>query len=125
MIMKCSSLENIKKKYDSYNTLQKEEVKEIQELYSKNSTLFEWINNSSSASRNDLRTISGMDGDSFNPLFNRMVSLKLVRISGTKVFPTSKFRVGMRKINKSIILDTGQKLVDTKTNLNTVVKGKE
>jgi hypothetical protein len=104
-------LREYKKEYDSYSKLSKKEEKEMQDLYSKNSTLFEWINNTSAASRNDLRTISGLDGDSFNPLFNRMVALKLVRISGTKIFPTPKFRIGMRRIDKSIILDTGQSMI--------------
>lgn len=123
-------LREYKEEYDSYSKTNKKELKEIQEIYSKNSTLFEWINNSSSASRNDLRTISGLDGDSFNPLFNRMVALKLVRISGTKVFPTPKFRLSMRQIDKTIVMDTGQKMIDVKEDkhvntLNTIVKGKE
>ena len=112
-------LKEYKQEYDSYSKINTEDLKELQKLYSRNSTLFEWINNSSQASRNDLQTISGLKGDDFNPLFNRMVSLKLVRISGTKVFPTPKFRIGMRKIDKTLVHDTGQTMID----LNSKVGG--
>jgi hypothetical protein len=124
-------LREYKEEYDSYSKIDKKEIKELQELYSKNSTLFEWINNSTVASRNDLRTISGLDGDTFNPLFNRMVALRLIRISGAKVFPTPKFRIGMRKIDKTIVQDTGKSMVDiiktdkTETDLDKLIKGKE
>jgi hypothetical protein len=124
-------LREYKEEYDSYSKIDKKEIKELQELYSKNSTLFEWVNNSTVASRNDLRTISGLDGDSFNPLFNRLVALRLIRISGTKVFPTPKFRIGMRKIDKTIVQDTGKSMVDliktgqTETDLDKLIKGKE
>ena len=73
------------------------EIKDIQPLYSKNSTLFEFFRTPTTTSRNNLRSISGLDADKFNYLFNSLVKLKLLRLSGETVFPTQRFRLAMSK----------------------------
>lgn len=100
-------LREYKKEYDSYNELTNADMVELQKLYPANATLLEFINTVSSTSRNNIRVISGLDGDSFNGVFNRLVAHKFVRLTGENVMPTGKFRLAMTRVNKKVTTDTG------------------
>jgi len=102
-------LREYKEEYESYNSISAVEVAEVQRLYGRHSTLFDFISHQSATSRNNLRSISGLDGDKFNPVFNALVKLKLLRISGDNVFPTNKFRIAMRFINKGVDISLNKK----------------
>jgi len=93
-------LKEYREEYDSYNTITDMEIAEFQRLYGRHTTLFDFIGHQSNTSRNNLRSISGLDGDKFNPVFNALVRLKLIRISGENVFPTQKFRLAMKAVDK-------------------------
>ena len=104
-------LKEYKEEYDSYNTLNDDEVRKIQPLYSKNSTMFEFLEHQQATSRNNLRSISGLDVDKFNYLFNSLVKLKLLRLSGETVFPTQRFRLAMAKIDKEFVNDIDNSMI--------------
>lgn len=104
-------LREYKEEYSSYNTLDDSEIKDIQPLYSKNSTLFEFLEHQQATSRNNLRSISGLDADKFNYLFNSLVKLKLLRLSGETVFPTQRFRLAMEKIDKKFVHDVNTSMI--------------
>lgn len=104
-------LKEYKAEFDSYNTVDVGVINVLQELYNKNATILEFLESQAQTTRMNLKTISGLDGDKFNPVFNQMVANKLIRLSGDNVFPTERFRLCMRKINKNIVLDQGQPLV--------------
>jgi len=107
-------LREYKKEFESYNTFYPDELINFQDLYGKNATLFEFLNGQASTSRSNLKAISGLEGDRFNPLFNHFVMSKWIRLSGETVFPTEKFRIGMTRINKIYRRDTGIPLVATR-----------
>ncbi len=115
-------LKEYKQEYESYNTLNIEELKDIQNLYNKNSTMFDFLEHQSSTSRGNLRSISGLDGDSFNPVFNKIVKYKLIRLMGEKVFITEKFRLAISKLNKNIKLDTATNLLEMSKQLKGKMK---
>lgn len=95
-------LKEYKQEYDSYNRVTKDELGDVQRLYNRNSVMFDFLEHQSMTSRNNLRSVSGLDGDSFNPVFNTLVRLRLIRLSGETVFPTEKFRIAMARIDKSV-----------------------
>lgn len=94
-------LKEYKEEYDSYSKINQNEIEETQKLYDRNSTMFLFLENQSSTSRNNLKSVSGIETDNFNALFNALVRLKLIRISGDNVYPTQKFRLGMKKIKRT------------------------
>lgn len=112
-------LKEYKSEYDSYNNINVVEIKDIQSLYNRNSTMFDFLSNQATTSRGNLRSISGLDGDAFNPIFNKLVKHKIIRLSGEKVFITEKFRLAMEKVNKNVKLDVEGSLI------NKVIEGKD
>jgi hypothetical protein len=105
-------LKEYKIEVDSYSMLNAGDVDELERLWAKNATMFEFLSNQSSTSRNNLRVISGLDTDDFSKIFNVLSMYKFVRLYGENVYPTEKFRLGMNKINKSVRVDTDKILVD-------------
>lgn len=104
-------LREYKQEYESYNVMSKKDVKNFQELYNKNSVLFEFLGHTSMTSRFNLQSISGLKMDEFGRVFNQMVKFKFVRLSSDKVSPTPKFRQGMKKVNKNFTQDSGDTLI--------------
>jgi len=108
-------LREYKKEYDSYNHVSDAEMIEFQDLYSHNSTLFEFFSNQSSTSRMNLQMISGLDSSRFSPVFNRLIGGRWAKLSGETVFPTEKFRLGLARIGKQFVTqDRGQSLVHSR-----------
>ena len=106
-------LKEYKDEFDSYNLITHQEIKDIQNIYNKHSTMLDFLSHQSSTSRGNLRSISGLDGDNFNPVFNKLVKYKLIRLMGEKVFVTEKFRLAINNINKSVHLDASETLIET------------
>lgn len=105
-------LREYKEEYDSYSTLTSKEQAIFQSLYSKNSTVFEFLGHQSLTSRNNLQTISGLDRDGFGKVFNKLVRYKFVRLSKETVYPTQKFRLAMGAINKGFTQDVADTLIE-------------
>lgn len=98
-------LHDYKKEYDGYSVVTDKDIHELQKLYPKNATMFDFLQSQSDTSRTNLRTISGIENDQFYTLFNIMTKHKFIRLSGDHVYPTHKFRKAMKKINKDFRAD--------------------
>jgi 5S rRNA maturation endonuclease (ribonuclease M5) len=105
-------LHEYKKEYDSYTSINKEEQQELQKLYDKNSTMFEFLAHQSTTSRKNLQVVSGIENDAFGKIFNKLVKHKFVRLSGETVHPTPKFRLAMASIEKNFTHDSADTLIE-------------
>jgi hypothetical protein len=105
-------LKEYKIEMDSYNQLAKGDVDELENIWSRNATMLDFLANQSSTSRNNLRAISGLETDDFSKIFNTLSQYKFIRLHGESVYPTEKFRLGMSKIDKKLRSDTGKMLKD-------------
>lgn len=101
-------LREYKHEFDSYNSITKEEMAEVQKMYPKNATMFDFLVSQAATSRNNLRVISGLETDDFAKIFNRMAKYKLIKLQGETIFPTEKLRIAMSKVDKSIRVDIGE-----------------
>jgi hypothetical protein len=104
-------LKEYKLEVDSYNQLVAGDVEELENIWSRNATLLDFLSNQSGTSRNNIRAISGLETDDFSKIFNKLSQFKFVRLHGENVYPTEKFRLGMSKINRSNRIDTGSLIV--------------
>ena len=109
----CFRLDAYKKEYDSYNNFTEEDVDTLQKLYPANIVVIDFLGSSSKTSRNSLRTISGLDGDRFNPIFNQLLKGKFIRVEMDNVYPTEKFRKCYSRIDKSFNT-LGSSMLDNK-----------
>ena len=106
-------LREYKEEYDNYNTITTEELEQVQELYRRNSTIFDFLEHQTMTTSSNLRSVSGLNADGFNSIFNKMVQLKLIRLSGVTVYPTEKFRLALSKIDRSVQINTTDSLIDS------------
>lgn len=106
-------LDSFKKEYDSYNIYNDGDVKLLQNIYTVNSVTLEFLNNQTKTSRGTLRTISGLDGDAFNPIFSKLVANKFVKLDMDNVYPTEKFRKVYNIIDKTVALLGGNMVEDS------------
>jgi len=103
-------LDRYKEEYDSHNEFTQDDVVLLEKLYPANAILFDFLAKQSKTTRSNLRTVSGLEGDKFNPIFNQLVTLKFIRISMETVYPTEKYRKVYPLINKFSI-NTGGTLI--------------
>jgi len=80
-------------------------VKELQELYNGNSTMFNFLEMSSGVTRATLRDVSGLNNDDFSVILNAMARLYLFQWSGANLVPSERFRKGLAKIDRNIKLE--------------------
>jgi hypothetical protein len=104
-------LKEYKLEVDSYNQLVAGDVEELENIWSRNATLLDFLSNQSGTSRNNIRAISGLETDEFSKIFNKLSQFKFIRLHGENIYPTEKFRLGMSKINRSNRIDTGSLIV--------------
>ena len=97
--------------YKDYSNCTDDDVKDLQELYARNATLFNFLNSQSKTSRANLSSVSGLDNGKFSPIFNKLVARKFIRLSLDNVYPTDKFRKAINMIDKKFTADTGS-LID-------------
>lgn len=95
------------KEFKEYNECTAKDIKELEKLYAKNSTLLSFLNGLSKTSRSNLSSVSGMDNSKFAPIFNKLVAMKFIRLNMDTIYPTDKFRKTFNKINKNIATDSG------------------
>lgn len=86
-------------------------VTELQDLYAKNSTLFNFLEMSSGVTRATLRDVSGMNNEDFSILLNEMARLYLFKWSGSLLIPSERFRKGLDSINRNIKVERGAVIV--------------
>jgi glycosyltransferase involved in cell wall biosynthesis len=87
------------------------DIEDLQELYSRNATMFNFLNSQSKTTRANLSSVSGLDSSKFSPMFNKLVARKFIRLSMDNVYPTDKFRKAFNTIDRSFTSDTGS-LID-------------
>jgi hypothetical protein len=80
-------------------------VKELQELYYGNSTMFNFLEMSSGVARSTLRDVSGLTNDDFSIVLNNMARLYLFQWSGSNLIPSERFRKGLAKIDRNLKLE--------------------
>ena len=77
-------------------------IKELQDLYYGNSTMFNFLEMSSSVARATLRDVSGLNNDDFSIVLNSMARLYLFQWSGSNLIPSERFRKGLAKIDRNL-----------------------
>lgn len=107
--------------YREYSNCSDADIKELQDLYARNATLFNFLNSQSKTTRANLSSVSGMDNSKFFPVFNKLVAKKFIRLSMDNVYPTDKFRKAYNKIDKSFTTDTGSLISNDDKNDSGVV----
>jgi hypothetical protein len=101
-----------KEEYDSYNNYTKEDITALEKIYPANSILLDFLSKQSRTTRSNLKTISGIEGDKFNPIFNQLVTYRFIRINMETVYPTEKFRKVYPLINK-LSTSSGVSLIES------------
>jgi len=95
-------LKEYKAQYESYHTISNEEIIKFQKLYARNAVMFDFLGHQTNTSRGNLTAVSGLDRDKFGIVFNQLVQMKLLRLSGDHVYPTNKFRLGVKNLDKKV-----------------------
>lgn len=103
--------------YKAYSECSRDDVKELQDLYAKNATLFNFINGQSKTTRSNLMSVSGLDGGRFAPIFNKLVAKKFIKLDLDNVYPTDKLRKAYKLIDKNFTVDTGTMIDKNKPNV--------
>ena len=101
-------LDKYKSEYEAYNTVSKQDIDLLQALYPSNVVLLDFLSSQSKTSRNNLRAVSGLDGDRFNPIFNKLVLNKFIKIEMDSVYPTNKYRKTYPQLNPNLITVTDE-----------------
>ena len=99
------------REYKEYSNCDEKDIKELQDLYARNATLFNFLNGQSKTTRANLSSVSGLENSKFFPIFNKLVAKKFIRLSMDNVYPTDKFRKAYNIIDKEFTVDTGS-LID-------------
>jgi len=90
-----------------YTEIDETLVEELQDLYGANSTMFNFLENTSGITRATLRDIAGVGNEEFSVLLNEMARLYLFKWAGNALIPSERFRKGMSKINRHIKVEKG------------------
>ena len=86
-------------------------VDRLQDIYSNNTTVLNFLEGTSGVTRATLRDISGLSNEEFSILLNEMASLYLFKWSGNSLIPSERFRKGMGRINRNIKVERGKSVV--------------
>lgn len=93
--------------YKSYSVCDDKDVKCLEGIYARYATMLNFLNGCSRTSRSNLVSISGLEGNKFGPIFNKLIADKFIKLNGDYVYPTNKFRIAFKKIDKNFAIDTG------------------
>lgn len=95
------------KEQRKYTQVDQTLLTELQDMYAKNSTLFNFMETTSGVTRATLRDISGMNNEEFSILLNEMARLYLFKWAGGTLIPSERFRKGLTQINRNIKVAKG------------------
>jgi hypothetical protein len=90
-----------------YSDVDKNLVKELQDMYVHHATLFNFLETTSGVTRATLRDISGMNNEEFSILLNEMARLYLFKWSSGSLIPSERFRKGLTLINRNVKVEKG------------------
>lgn len=82
-------------------------VKDLQDMYVRHATLFNFLETTSGVTRATLRDISGMNNEEFSILLNEMARLYLFKWSSGSLIPSERFRKGLTLINRNVKVEKG------------------
>ena len=85
----------------SYSEIDDDIVKITENLYGANTVLLSQLEHTSSATRQNLQAISGLDNTNFSTVINELTRYKLIKWQSDKIVPTERFRKAMRKVEKN------------------------
>lgn len=83
-----------------YNTIDDKGIELLQNLYIKVPALMLMLEQEAKPSKNTLLAACGLLNDEYNKYMAALVRGSFVRLSGSDVLPTERFRLGMSKIDK-------------------------
>ena len=83
-----------------YKNIDEDGVEALQTLYNMNPTLILHLENESETSRNNMQALSGTDMKEFSTFVSHLVSALFIRIKNHTIYPTERFRKGMKLINR-------------------------
>lgn len=84
-----------------YNAIDVGAVSALQGIYDQHKTLVLQMEMSAGMQRRQMATVSGLDNDKFNQVFNRLIECKFVQLNGEKVIFTGRFREAMKQISRN------------------------
>ena len=92
---------NTERKYNKINTAG---ISLLQDLYTKNASLLIMLEQEARPSRNSLMAAVGLDNNEYNGYISQLTKGSFVKLAGSEVIPTERFRLGMAKINRETSL---------------------
>lgn len=87
-----------------YNIIDDAGVALLQELYIKIPQMLLILEQECSPSRNTVLAAAGVDANTYNGFMSQLIKGYFVRLNGSDILPTERFRLGMKKINRSTSL---------------------
>lgn len=72
----------------------------LQQLFLKNGPLLRFLEHAPNSNKASLMAASGVTNDEFNALMKQLLQGLFVRYHGQDIYPTERFRVGMRSVNR-------------------------
>lgn len=103
---KLFKLDFYTKEYRSYNNCNDEDINKLSLFYNNNATLLEFLSSVSKTTRGNLNSISGLNMEKFNNIFNKLISDKFIKLNGDYIYPTTKFRKAFNSIDKNINIES-------------------
>ena len=91
-----------------YTEIDEDLIKDLQDLYLNNATMFNFLEMTSGVPRAVLRDISGKSNEDFSVVLNEMSRLYLFKWSGGNLIPSERLRKGLSKINRNIRMKEGK-----------------
>ena len=84
----------------SYSEIDDDGISALQTLYNKNPVMIKHLENNSETSRNSLMSIATGEQKEANAFLNELVKSKFVRYEKHSIYPTQRFRKGLKHIDK-------------------------
>ena len=84
-----------------YNTIDEDGVSLLEKLYIKVPQLLIMLEQEAKPSRNTLMAAVGLDANTYNGFMSQLIRGSFIKLNGSDVLPTERFRLGMQKINRN------------------------
>jgi hypothetical protein len=91
-----------------YTDIDEALIRDLQDLYLNNATMFNFLEMTSGVPRAVLRDVSGKSNEDFSVVLNEMSRLYLFKWSGGNMIPSERLRKGLAKINRNIRMKEGK-----------------
>ena len=85
-----------------FREFNEQDIEKLQLLYQKNNPVINLLSNSSSTTRTNLYSVSGLDAINFNRLIGELSVNNFIRMTAYDIIPTEKFFNTFKKIDKTI-----------------------